>query len=443
MSAPPTHRPAPRYFTCEACHQLLRGGGQGHRCRMKQRQDTGNLLQPAAFCPDIKPWPMDSLDGISWDTIFCGPMTICDVPESQVPLYSGIMAELLSRVLENSRNAWKALLLLPRMVFVLPRGGKKFDHQVYLNLMMFKAGEWETLLSRKFRKMGESSPFPPSKEKRATALARAGYFSGAARVLTSGELCDTSNPEVYAKLKELHPEPDAPPAPLLKAAACPFTSKHLLTQSPPFVRDALQTRLAGVQSISAASPNPRRTSSSSWPNALQCRKTSSPTICVRSFLALASLLQKRRTMAFVQLRLAPFFARSSVPRLLSQSNPISRGTLHLVSLEQELPVAQSRLCKDFASSKPSATNTRLWALIFPMLSTLSIETRSQKRSHSTSLCSKHGSCCVMGNLHSSLFTDNPRFLQLAESNKATPSGLFSSVWLCNPFSRRFPAASAV
>ena len=194
---------------------------------MKQRQDAGNLLQPAAFCPDIKPWPMDSLDGISWDTIFCGPMTICDVPESQVPLYSGIMAELLSRILENSRNAWKALLLLPRMVFVLPRGGKKFDHQVYLNLMMFKAGEWETLLSRKFRKMGESSPFPPSKEKRATALARAGYFSGAARVLTSGELCDTSNPEVYAKLKELHPEPDAPPAPLLKAAACPFTSKHL------------------------------------------------------------------------------------------------------------------------------------------------------------------------------------------------------------------------
>ena len=117
---------------------------------MKQRQDAGNLLQPAAFCPDIKPWPMDSLDGILWDTIFCGPMTICDVPESQVPLYSGIMAELLSRVLENSRNAWKALLLLPRMVFVLLQGGKKFDHQVYLNLMMFKAGEWEMLLSRKF-----------------------------------------------------------------------------------------------------------------------------------------------------------------------------------------------------------------------------------------------------------------------------------------------------
>ena len=123
------------------CHQLISSGVQGKRCRMKQKQDAGNLLQPTAFCPDIKPWPMDSLDSILWDMIFCGPMTICNMSESQVPLFSSIMAELLACVLENLQNAWKALLLLPHMVFVLPRGSKKFDHQVYLNLMMFKAGE--------------------------------------------------------------------------------------------------------------------------------------------------------------------------------------------------------------------------------------------------------------------------------------------------------------
>lgn len=194
---------------------------------MKPRADAGNQAQPAAFCPNIKPWPMDLLDDIGWEAIFDGPLTICDVPESQVPLYSSIVCELLTRVLEKSHNAWKALLLLPRMVFTLSRGGRKYDHQVYMNLMTFKAGEWKTLLSRKFHKMGESSPFAPSKERRASALARAGYFSGAARVLTNSELCDTSDPEVYAKLKDLHPQPDAQPAPLLQAATCPFTRDHL------------------------------------------------------------------------------------------------------------------------------------------------------------------------------------------------------------------------
>lgn len=194
---------------------------------MKPREDAGNQAQLAAFCPNIKPWPMDLLDGIGWETIFDGPLTICDVPESQVPLYSSIVCELLTRVLEKSHNAWKALLLFPRMVFALSRGGRKYDHQVYMNLMTFKAGEWKTLLSRKFHKMGESSPFASSKERRASALARAGYFSGAARVLSNSELCDTSDPDVYAKLKELHPQPEAQPAPLLQAATCPFTRDHL------------------------------------------------------------------------------------------------------------------------------------------------------------------------------------------------------------------------
>ena len=102
--------------------------------------------------------------------------------------YSSIICELLARVLENLHNARKVFLLFPRMVFVLPHGGRKYDHQVYMNLMMFKAGEWETLLSCKFHKMGESSPFPKLKERHATTLARAGYFSGAAHMLISGEL---------------------------------------------------------------------------------------------------------------------------------------------------------------------------------------------------------------------------------------------------------------
>ena len=195
---------------------------------MKPREDAGNQTQPAAFCPNIKPWPMDMLDDIGWDQIFDGPLTLCDVPEAQVPLYSSIVCELLARVLENSHNAWKALLLFPRMVFTLSRGGRKYDHQVRLNLLTFKAGEWNALLSRKFHKMGESTPFATSKERRATALARAGYFSGAARVLTNSELCDTSDPDVYAKLKDLHPQPTAPPEPLLQSASCPFTREHLL-----------------------------------------------------------------------------------------------------------------------------------------------------------------------------------------------------------------------
>ena len=167
---PVTQHTSPKYFTCEACHQVLCGGGQGHWCRMKQCQDAGNLLQPAAFCPNIKPWPMDYLDNIRWDAIFSGPL-ICDALASQVLLYSSIICELLACVLENLHNARKSFLLFPRMVFVLPCGSRKYNHQVYMNLMMFKAEEWGTLLSHKFQKMGESSPFPQLKERCVTTLA--------------------------------------------------------------------------------------------------------------------------------------------------------------------------------------------------------------------------------------------------------------------------------
>ena len=69
------------------------------------------------------------------------PLTLCDVPEAQVPLDSNIMYELLTRALENSHNAWKALLLFPRMVFTLSLSGRKYDHQVRLNMLTFKASE--------------------------------------------------------------------------------------------------------------------------------------------------------------------------------------------------------------------------------------------------------------------------------------------------------------
>ena len=41
--------------------------------------------------------------------------------------------------------------------------------------------------------------------KRAEGLARAGYMSGAVRALSDGAVCNTSDSEVYNKLRELHP----------------------------------------------------------------------------------------------------------------------------------------------------------------------------------------------------------------------------------------------
>ena len=83
-------------------------------------------------------------------------MTISDVPRKQKGLYSGIVSEIIKYILLGNEEAWKALFLLPRLVFALPRGGSKISRQVRIYLNLFRSGQWEALLARKVNHVGEA-----------------------------------------------------------------------------------------------------------------------------------------------------------------------------------------------------------------------------------------------------------------------------------------------
>ena len=151
---------------------------------------------------------MSLLSDISYEDIFNSPLTLSDVPRKTRGLYSSIIIELAQCIIgkknEEAEEAWKAFFLLPRLIFALPRGGKKVSRQVYINLTLFRTGGWEALLARRIHHMGEPH-VGGSNVKRAEALARAGYMSGAARALSDGAHCNTADPAVYDELVKLHP----------------------------------------------------------------------------------------------------------------------------------------------------------------------------------------------------------------------------------------------
>ena len=193
---------------CPGCHRFFKSL-QGHRCKAKEaaRSDEENVESSDSMevSPDVKSWPFHVLSDISYESIFCSPLTISDVPHEHRPLYSGIVSEILKYILQGKEEeAWKALFLLPRLVFALPRGGKAKSREVSLFLNLFRSGQWEALLARKVNYIGDAC-LGGSKEKRAISLARAGYMSGALRALGDTGLYDTSDPRVYEELKRLHP----------------------------------------------------------------------------------------------------------------------------------------------------------------------------------------------------------------------------------------------
>ena len=187
---------------------------QGHKCPSKDKQPAPSRNNAAVeiatpgtanSCPN---WPFSFLSGMTYEDIFTSPLTISDVPRKNIGLFSSVVIQLTQCIIGNdkqkSEQAWKAFFLLPRLIFALPRGGKKVSRQVYNNLTLFRNGEWEALLARRIHYVGEPHP-GGSREKRAESLARAGYMSGAARALCDGVRCNTADPAVYNELRKLHP----------------------------------------------------------------------------------------------------------------------------------------------------------------------------------------------------------------------------------------------
>ena len=199
----------PKEVVCPLCLNRFHGL-KGHRCPVKNNipanpnRDGAASQSAPQVSPAVRSWPFSALSNVSYDSIFCSPLTICDVPLRQVGLFSCVVSELIKYILNGEKEAWKAFFLLPRLVFALPRGGRSTEQLVCTFLTYFRKGEWESLLARKVRCMGNLGP-GASKARRAEALARAGRMSCAARALSDGALCDLSDDNDYNVLKGLHP----------------------------------------------------------------------------------------------------------------------------------------------------------------------------------------------------------------------------------------------
>ena len=177
---------------------------QGHSCPERRAALHPQLPPVPNQAIPVKHWPFQLLADVKYEDIFCSPLTIGSVPPNDVSQFSAIVSEITRHILNGEKLAWKALFLLPRMVFALPRGGKAGHKLAHTYLALFSAGEWGALLKRRAHLMGDPDGLV-NKQRRAIALARAGYFSGAARALTNGKLADPAVESVYQKLVELHP----------------------------------------------------------------------------------------------------------------------------------------------------------------------------------------------------------------------------------------------
>jgi len=97
------------------------------------------------------------------------------VPEHQTSLFSGVVGELIKFILQGKEEAWRAFLLLSRLVLALPRSGRRVSRQVGTFLKLFSAGEWEALLSRNIHYAGEA-PLDSSYEKKSNILSACRIF---------------------------------------------------------------------------------------------------------------------------------------------------------------------------------------------------------------------------------------------------------------------------